>query len=92
MRGAVVDRVAAGGELGLVHPAPALAKQFPLKCDLGRKVAGAEGSRVAAFKVRPGRGGGGGGVLHTGHWNGGSGLGCLVGLPASHLCSAACAV
>ncbi|GAB4820616.1 hypothetical protein N2152v2_007662 [Parachlorella kessleri] len=56
VRGALLDRVSAAGELAPVATAPSLFSQFPLKCDVSRKVAHAQGTKVAAFKgyLRPG--------------------------------------
>lgn len=51
VRGIVVDRVSATGALPSVELAPSIFSQFPLQCDVSRKIALAEGSKVAAFKV-----------------------------------------
>lgn len=69
MRGLLVDRVAAGGALSAVEAAPSLFKQFPLKCDVSRRVAQVSGTCVAAFKARFGE--------HAACW-GGAGVAQLL--------------
>ncbi len=51
MQGYFVDRVSANGRLTPVQTTPSLFEQYPLKCDIARRLAKAEPTKVAAFKV-----------------------------------------
>jgi hypothetical protein len=49
--GQMIDRVAANGELAEVHPGVHIFRQFPLNCQVVRRVAGGYPFKVVAFKA-----------------------------------------